>query len=110
MSEGLWIVIAVVAVLILVALVVGFLRYRSSKISLPPAQRDETKPVDRSGGYSASSGITFSQGSSAAPQPAAPPKPQQPVNEPFEGLPTVGDDATVPRDAPKRTISNVLLP
>jgi fused signal recognition particle receptor len=111
MSEGLWIAVAVIAVLILIALVVGFLRYRRSKISLPPVERDEAKPIDRSGGYTASSGISFSQGTGTAPQPVKrTPKPETPPQAPFDGLPTVGDDATIPRDALKRTISNVSLP
>ncbi|WKG05639.1 signal recognition particle-docking protein FtsY [Mycolicibacterium sp. HK-90] len=94
---GLWIAIAVVAVLVVVALTVGLVRYRRRQISL--SERDEAKPIDRSGGYTASSGITFSQ--SAAPT----------VDRiDTSGLPAVGDDATIPRDAPKRTISDVQLP
>ena len=90
MSQGLWIAIAVVAVLVIIAaLVFGLLRYRRRQISLSPP---EPSALDRSGGYAASSGITFSQGPTAV------------------GLPGVGDDATIPRDAPKRTISEVLLP
>ena len=90
MSQGLWIAIAVVAALIIIAaLVVGLLRYRRRQISL---SRPEPSALDRSGGYSASSGITFSQGTTAV------------------GLPGVGDDATIPRDAPKRTIEDVALP
>ncbi|MCH9702313.1 MAG: signal recognition particle-docking protein FtsY [Actinomycetia bacterium] len=84
MSEGFWIAIAVIAVLLVAALVVGLVRYRRSRIRL--SAPDEATAVDRSGGYTASSGITFS------------------------GLPTVGDDATVPRDAPKRPIADVKLP
>ncbi|MGV0813947.1 signal recognition particle-docking protein FtsY [Mycolicibacterium boenickei] len=94
---GLWIAIAVVAVLVVVALTVGLVRYRRRQISL--SERDEAKPIDRSGGYTASSGITFSQ--SAAPT----------IDRiDTSGLPAVGDDATIPRDAPKRTISEVQLP
>ncbi len=91
--EVLWIVIAVVAVLIITALVVGLVRHRRGRISLvtPPAAED-TREIDRSGGYTASSGITFSQSDRAA------------------ALPTVGDDATIPRDAPKRPITDVRLP
>lgn len=94
---GLWIAIAVVAVLVVVALTVGLVRYRRRRISL--SERDTTKPIDRSGGYTASSGITFSQAKS-------------PTAEPIDtsGLPAVGDDATIPRDAPRRTISDVQLP
>ena len=51
-----WIVVAVVAALIVVALAVGLVRYRRSRISLPTATTDtETKELDRSGGYTASS-------------------------------------------------------
>ncbi|WP_454789449.1 signal recognition particle-docking protein FtsY [Mycolicibacterium lutetiense] len=94
---GLWIAIAVVAVLVVVALTVGVVRYRRRRISL--SQRDDSKPIDRSGGYTASSGITFS-------------KSDTPTLERIDtsGLPAVGDDATIPRDAPKRTISDVQLP
>jgi fused signal recognition particle receptor len=98
-SEGLWIAIAVAAALVIIAaLVLGLVRYRRRQISLSGRQ---PPTLDRSGGYTASSGITFSQ--------------RTPTVEPVDridtsGLPAVGDDATVPRDAPKRTISDVLLP
>ena len=99
MSEGLWIAIAVAAALVIIAaLVLGLVRYRRRQISLSERQ---PPTLDRSGGYTASSGITFSQST--------------PTVEPVDridtsGLPAVGDDATVPRDAPKRAISDVLLP
>jgi fused signal recognition particle receptor len=95
---ALWIAIAVIAVLVVVALVVGLVRYRRRRISLSSA--DTATPVDRSGGYTASSGITFSQ--------SAPAEPVEPIDT--SGLPAVGDDATIPRDAPKRTIADVQLP
>lgn len=91
MSESLWIAIAVVAALVVIAaLVFGLVRYRRRQISL--SARDQT--LDRSGGYTASSGITFSQ------------------TERLDttGLPGVGDDAAIPRDAPKRTITDIELP
>lgn len=94
---GLWIAIAVVAVLVVVALTVGLVRYRRRRISL--SERDAAKPIDRSGGYTASSGITFSQSGTATAE-----------RIDTSGLPAVGDDATIPRDAPKRTISDVQLP
>jgi fused signal recognition particle receptor len=98
-SQGLWIAIAVLAALVIIAaLVFGLLRYRRRQISL---SRPEPSALDRSGGYTASSGITFSQGAPAV----------EPVDRiDTSGLPAVGDDATIPRDAPKRTISDVLLP
>jgi fused signal recognition particle receptor len=95
-SEGLWIAIAVVAALIVIAaLILGLVRHRRRRISL--LAREQTPTVDRSGGYAASSGITFSR------------------TEPADridttGLPGVGDDATIPRDAPKRPIADVELP
>jgi fused signal recognition particle receptor len=97
-SEALWIAIAVIAVLVVVALVVGLVRYRRRRISLSSAET--ATPVDRSGGYSASSGITFTK--------SAPTEPVERIDT--SGLPAVGDDATIPRDAPKRTIADVQLP
>ncbi len=99
MSQGLWIALAVIAVLVVItALVAGLLRYRRRRISF--STRTEPDAIDRSGGYTASSGITFSQTPTA-----------QPVERlDTTGLPAVGDDATVPRDAPRRTISDVDLP
>jgi fused signal recognition particle receptor len=96
-SQGLWIAIAVVAALVVIAaLVLGLVRYRRRRISL--STRPEPGAIDRSGGYTASSGITFSQ--------SAPTVDRIDTS----GLPAVGDDATVPRDAPRRTISDVHLP
>jgi fused signal recognition particle receptor len=93
-SQGLWIAIAVVAALVIIAaLVMGLVRYRRRRIRL--STRPEPGAIDRSGGYTASSGITFSQSAPTIDT---------------SGLPAVGDDATVPRDAPRRTISDVHLP
>ena len=94
----LWIAIAVVAVLLVTALVVGLVRYRRRRVSL--SSTDTATPVDRSGGYTASSNITFSQ--------SAPAEPVERIDT--SGLPAVGDDATIPRDAPKRAIADVQLP
>lgn len=95
---GIWIAIAVIAVLLVAALVVGLLRYRRRRISLTTP--DTATPVDRSGGYTASSGITFAQ--------SAPAEAVERIDT--SGLPAVGDDATIPRDAPKRPIADVRLP
>jgi fused signal recognition particle receptor len=95
-SQGLWIAVAVVAALVVIAaLVGGLVRYRRRRISM--AAPPEPGAIDRSGGYAASSGITFSRTQ---------------VEDRIDtgGLPAVGDDATVPRDAPRRTISDVQLP
>ena len=96
MPEALWIAIAVVAALIVIAvLVVGLVRYRRRQISLSAGE--QTPTLDRSGGYAASSGITFSRTD---------------TDDRIDttGLPGVGDDAAIPRDAPKRSVSDVQLP
>ncbi|OBA89301.1 signal recognition particle-docking protein FtsY [Mycobacteriaceae bacterium 1482268.1] len=110
MSEGLWIAIAVIAVLVVIALVVvGLRRSRRGKIRLDSSTSTDTAtPVDRSGGYTASSGITFTQSSGSAT--ASPPPTKAPERLDTSGLPAVGDDATIPRDAPKRPIADVQLP
>jgi len=112
-SQGLWIALAVIAVLVVAALVLGLVRYRRRQVSL--SRPDEATPVDRSGGYAASSGITFTQ-STETREPVVPPVQERESPAPpaerldTSGLPAVGDDATIPRDAPKRTISDVRLP
>lgn len=104
LSLAVWIAIAVIAVLLVVALVVGLVRYRRRRIRL--SKTDTATPIDRSGGYTASSGITFTQ--SSAPPAAPPVRPKDRIDT--SGLPAVGDDATIPRDAPKRPIADVRLP
>ncbi len=96
MSEPLWIALAVVAALIVVtALALGLVRYRRRRITLSaPAQ---TATLDRSGGYTASSGITFSRIEA-----------QDRID--VAGAPGVGDEASISRDAPKPPISEVRLP
>ncbi|PQM49837.1 signal recognition particle-docking protein FtsY [Mycolicibacter virginiensis] len=92
-SQTLLIAAAVVVALILVgALVWGLVRHRRGRISLSAPQRES---LDRSGGYTASSGITFSRTDTA---------------QPHDPAPVIGDDATVPRDAPRRTITDIELP
>jgi fused signal recognition particle receptor len=99
-SQGLWIAVAVLIVLaVLAALVFGLVRYRRRRISFSAGT--EPSAIDRSGGYTASSGITFSQTARADPGADL---------LDTTGLPSVGDDAAIPRDAPRRTISEVELP
>jgi len=99
LPQGLWIAIAVAAALIVVAvLVLGLVRYRRRQISLSAGE--QTPTLDRSGNYTASSGITFSRTDTA----------ERLESIDSIGLPSVGDDATVPRDASKRPISEVELP
>ncbi len=110
MSQGLWIALAVIAILVIIALITGSVLYRRRQVSLrstpEAAEIEAPTPVDRSGGYTAKSGISFTQ-SSAAPATVERPKPPQLDTT---GLPGVGDDAVIPRDSLKRPISQVHLP
>jgi fused signal recognition particle receptor len=110
-SQGLWIAVAVIAVLLIIALVIGSVRYRRSQVSLRPdtvadPAIEAPTPVDRSGGYTASSGISFTQ----TPGPATADRPQRRDPGFGAGLPGVGDDAAIPRDSLTRPISEVGLP
>jgi len=108
-SQGLWIAIAVIAVLVIAALVVGLVRYRSRQVSLHPGTDtaiEAATPADRSGGYTASSGINFTQSSGVA----TADRPRSDAPGFGAGLPGVGDDAAVPRDSVRRPISEVRLP
>ncbi|PWD43980.1 signal recognition particle-docking protein FtsY [Gordonia paraffinivorans] len=123
----------VVAVLVVAALIaLGLVLSRRRRISLTdkPEQTQivdgTTRQVDRSGGYKAGSGFTFSRSDSdtalaeppkPAPRPA--PKPEAPIQKPVQpvqertdvdGQPGVGDDAAVPRDSVRRPIQDIALP
>ncbi|WP_328353823.1 signal recognition particle-docking protein FtsY [Mycobacterium sp. NBC_00419] len=109
MSQGLWIAIAVIAVLVVAALIVGLVRYRRRQISLRRSSEAAT-PIDRSGGYTASSGISFTQSSATATLDAPGQERGDRGIDTGVGRPGVGDDAAVPRDSVKRPISDVRLP
>ncbi|WSV82639.1 signal recognition particle-docking protein FtsY [Nocardia sp. NBC_01009] len=106
MSSEAWILIAAVAALLLVVFVAGFVLYKRRRITLTPPT-PEKELTDRSGGYSASGGFNFSQGGTAT---ATRPEPVPIERTDTDGQPHVGDDAAIPRDAPKRGITNVPLP
>lgn len=132
MSQGLWIAIAVVAILVILTLVVGSVLYRRRQVSLRPGATEtgtvsETveieapTKVDRSGGYTAKSGISFTQSSAPATIERTMPSPRVPtpdydstiVEQEVDyglGRPGVGDDAAIPRDSLKRPITQVTLP
>ncbi len=106
-SAQAWILIAAIAAVLLVALVAGFVRYKRGRVSLtPPAEKGEL--ADRSGGYQAAGGFSFSQGGQGAT--AAPARPSPAERTDTEGQPHIGDDAAIPRDAPRRGITDVPLP
>ncbi|MBF6423898.1 signal recognition particle-docking protein FtsY [Nocardia cyriacigeorgica] len=106
MSSEAWILIAAIAAVVLVALVAGFVRYRSGRVSLT-APTEDKELTDKSGGYKASGGFSFSQGGTAT---ATRPEPLPAERTDTEGQPHIGDDAAIPRDAPRRGITNVPLP
>ncbi len=106
MSPEAWILIAVVAALLVAAFVAGFVLYKRRRITLAPPT-SEKELTDRSGGYSAAGGFSFSQGGKAA---ATRPEPAPIERTDTDGQPHIGDDAATPRDAPKRGITNVVLP
>ncbi|MEU4811087.1 signal recognition particle-docking protein FtsY [Nocardia fluminea] len=106
MSSQAWILIAAIAAVLLVALVAGFVLYKRRQISLAPPEPDK-ELTDRSGGYTASGGFSFSQGGATATVPRPEPVPERTDTD---GQPHVGDDAAIPRDAPRRAITDVPLP
>ncbi|MGX1809964.1 signal recognition particle-docking protein FtsY [Nocardia sp. NPDC055321] len=116
MTAQAWILIAVIAAVLLVAFVSGFVLAKRRRISLTPPAEAKPELTDKSGGYTASSGFSFSQGGGTATLPAPAPEPL-PRTAPApaertetEGQPAVGDDAAVPRDSGRRGIHDVRLP
>ncbi|MFC8042269.1 signal recognition particle-docking protein FtsY [Nocardia sp. NPDC057353] len=105
MSAEAWILIAVIAAVVLVVLVAGYVLSKRRRVSLT-APAEEKELTDRSGGYSAAGGFSFSRGGAAT----AEPEPRLRDRTDTEGQPHVGDDAAVPRDAPRRGITEVRLP
>jgi fused signal recognition particle receptor len=91
-TQTLWIVVAVVAVLIVVAVVLGLVLRRSRRISLrEAAEREQLKPP-RAGTYQAEGGFTFSAGTETP----APPRPRAEAS----AAPVVGDQAAPAEAAP----------
>ncbi|MGB6181985.1 MAG: signal recognition particle-docking protein FtsY [Rhodococcus sp. (in: high G+C Gram-positive bacteria)] len=119
-TTELWIVVAAVLALLVVVLVVGLVLQRRRRISLarPDAEPDTEREIDRSGGYTAGTGFDFSRGAKAPPAEVTSPAFPGPTDRPpafpdrtdTDDQPRVGDDASVPRDAPKRSITDVSLP
>lgn len=119
MNTGIIIAIVVAVVVILALIVVGLVVSRRRRVSLHDDAGsaatdthvvDGSKPqVDRSGGYRAGSGFTFSQGGTGTVEPPAPVRPPGERTD-VDGQPAVGDDASVPRDSPTRGITDISLP
>jgi fused signal recognition particle receptor len=89
-SNQAWIIVAAIAAVLLVVLVVGFVLSRRRRVSLKSdeaARIEDAATKDRSGGYTAGSGFSFSQGTpTAEPVPPAP-KPVPPAPKPVETFP-----------------------
>nr|WP_221195127.1 signal recognition particle-docking protein FtsY [Hoyosella altamirensis] len=98
-------------------MVAGAVLYRRRQISLTKPPEVEK---DKSGGYQAKGSFSFTTGPSGSTAlkpppgkpsgPAAPPEPPIIERTDTEGQPHVGDDAAIPRDAPKRLIRDVEIP
>nr|WP_207309233.1 signal recognition particle-docking protein FtsY [Rhodococcus fascians] len=84
-SNQAWIIVAAIAAVLLVVLVVGLVLSRRRRVSLKSdeaARIEDAATNDRSGGYTAGSGFSFSQGTATA-EPVAPaPKPVPPAPKP----------------------------
>jgi fused signal recognition particle receptor len=91
-TQTLWIVVAVVAVLIVVAVVLGLVLRRSRRISLREAQERERLKPPRAGTYQAEGGFTFSAGTETP----APPRTRADASS----APAVGDQAAPAEAAP----------
>jgi len=93
-SNQAWIIVAAIAAVLLVVLVVGLVLSRRRRVSLKSdeaARIEDAAAKDRSGGYTAGSGFSFSQGTATA-EPVVPkaPKPAEPKPieaEPVENIP-----------------------
>jgi fused signal recognition particle receptor len=104
-TDNVWFwVLLVVVVLLVVALVAGLTVRQRRKVSLG---EKPVEPKSKGGGYAAGGGIALAPGGTEEQTP-----PEHPAGERTEvdGQPGVGDDASVPRDAPRRTIVDVGLP
>ncbi|HEV3356481.1 MAG TPA: signal recognition particle-docking protein FtsY [Pseudonocardiaceae bacterium] len=101
------IVVAVVVVL-LVVLAAGLLLARRRRISLGEGKPDAVERPS-GGSYQAGGGIALAPGGKPE-QPTGPPEHPAGERTEVDGQPGVGDDASVPRDAPKRTLVDVGLP
>lgn len=99
----LWVVIAVVVVAA-IGVIAGMLIVRKRRISLSESQRPKVEAQPERGGYQTSAGIALAPGrTETAPEHPAEERPEQDQSG-------VGEDAAVPRDEPRRTISDVPLP
>ncbi|MEU3473433.1 signal recognition particle-docking protein FtsY [Rhodococcus sp. NPDC006774] len=93
-SNQAWIIVAAIAAVLLVVLVVGLVLSRRRRVSLKSdeaARIEDAAAKDRSGGYTAGSGFSFSQGTATAepvvPKPPKPAEPKPVEPKPVENIP-----------------------
>ena len=104
MSTQAWIILAAVLAVLVVVLVAGFVLLRRRRVSLkaPETDRIEEGLKDRSGGYKAGGGFSFSQGAATV-EPELAPKPRptpEPTPEP-EPTPAPPAPPAMPVPAPE---------
>ncbi|GAB3563961.1 signal recognition particle-docking protein FtsY [Amycolatopsis endophytica] len=110
MAENLWFwIILVVVVLLAILLISGLVFARKRRISLTEAEQERESKPPRGGGYQAGGGIALAPGGRKT-ETAEPPEHPAGERTEVDGQPGVGDDASVPRDAPRRGIVDVGLP
>jgi fused signal recognition particle receptor len=106
-TDNVWLLVIVgVAVLLAVALVVGFTLSRRRRIRLD-RERPGAGERPSGGGYSAGGGIALAPGGVREHAPPEHPAGERPETD---GEPGVGEDAAVPRDSHRRDIVDVALP
>ncbi len=104
-TQTLWIVVAVVAAVVLIAVGLGLVLRRQRRISLRQAEelesdaRPDVTPPRRGGTYPAGRGFNFSAGA----DPATPPRPDTPPTRPQPGDTQPGDTQPVRPDAGEGT-------
>ncbi|WP_207280247.1 signal recognition particle-docking protein FtsY [Tomitella cavernea] len=93
-NSALWIVIAVVAALVVIAIVAGAVLYRRRQISFnPPPDAGIEERKAKPGGYTTSSGFDFSEGSGGV---AAPERPGEPEPAPRAEPPAAPAESVEP--------------
>jgi fused signal recognition particle receptor len=101
-TETLWIVIAVVAAVLIIAVALGLVLRRRRRISLREPDQVEpgtgTAPPRRGGTYQAGTGFAFSSGSTTEAEP--PPAPAPGAEPPAAAAPSVDGSPFVPPTAP----------
>jgi fused signal recognition particle receptor len=98
-TQTLWIVVAVVVAILIIAVATGLVLRRRRQISL--REPDQVEPPRRGGTYQAGSGIAFSSTTEAEPaEPETPPAPAPRAEPPSAPAPTTDGTPFVPPAAP----------